>query len=78
MFFEKKTSDAGIIRNLYAKTSKKGIQPILRAIYKNNLKGNLEFNVMEIKEHSCGDHWVLYGSDEPLNSTSETKKCQIK
>ena len=29
--------------------------------------------VMGIKEGTCGDeHWVLYATDELLNSTSET------
>ena len=28
--------------------------------------------VMGIKEGTCVEHWVLYGSDESLNSTPET------
>ena len=28
--------------------------------------------VMGIKEATCDEHWVLYGSDESLNSTFET------
>ena len=28
--------------------------------------------VMGIKEGTCDDHWVLYVSDESLNSTPET------
>ena len=27
--------------------------------------------VMGIKEQICGEHWVLYVSDESLNSTPE-------
>ena len=27
---------------------------------------------MGIKEGTCGEHWILYVSDESLNSTSET------
>ena len=27
---------------------------------------------MGIKEGTCDEHWVLYLSDEPLNSTPET------
>lgn len=28
--------------------------------------------MMGIREGTCGDNWVLYVSDEPLNSTPET------
>ena len=29
--------------------------------------------MMGIKEGTCDEHWVLYVSDESLNSTPETK-----
>ena len=28
--------------------------------------------VMDIKEGTCDEHWVLHVSDESINSTSET------
>ena len=33
--------------------------------------------VMGIKEDTCAEHWVLYVSDESLDSTPKTKYCLV-
>ena len=34
--------------------------------------------VIAIKEDTCGEQWVLYVSDESLNSTAETNKQKVE
>ena len=42
-----------------------------------NWKGGWAKWVMGIKEGTCDEHWVLYVSDESLNSNSETNMLTI-
>ena len=41
-------------------------------LLEGNWVGGTAKCVVGVKEGTCDEHWVLYVSDEPLNSTSET------